>query len=79
MLTSAHCLKASLIILKYKSADSDFFDFLWNNFAQKMTFSIKDFFSKCEIYSHLLKKSLMKNVIFWALLFARIAFTDRIF
>ena len=39
--------------------------------AQKMKFSIKDFFSKCEqirkklqICSHLLKKSLMENFIF---------------
>ena len=42
-----------------------------NTTAQKMTFSIKDFFSKCDqirrklqIWSHLLKKSLMENVIF---------------
>ena len=41
--------------------------------AQKMKFSIKDFFSKCEqirsflrICSHLLKKSLMENFIFCA-------------
>ena len=41
--------------------------------AQKMKFSIKDFFSKCDqirsflpIRSHLLKKSLMKNFIFCA-------------
>ena len=39
--------------------------------AQKMKFSIKDFFSKCDqirrklrIWSHLLKKSLMENFIF---------------
>ena len=39
--------------------------------AQKMKFSIKDFFSKCDqirrklwICSHLLKKSLMENYIF---------------
>ena len=39
----------------------------------RMTFSIKNFFSKCDqirrklqIWSHLLKKSLMKNVIFCA-------------
>ena len=43
--------------------------------AQKMTFSIKDFFSKCDqicsflrIWSHLLKKSLMENSIFCAVL-----------
>ena len=39
--------------------------------AQKIKFSIKDFFSKCDqvrnflrIWSHLLKKSLMENLIF---------------
>ena len=43
------------------------------NTAQKMKFSTKDFFSKCDqirsflrIWSHLLKKSLMKNFIFFA-------------
>ena len=43
------------------------------NTAQKMKFSIKDFFSKYDqigsflwIWSHLLKKSLMKNLIFCA-------------
>ena len=41
--------------------------------AQKMKFSIKDFFSKCDqirrkmrIWSHLLKKSLIENFIFCA-------------
>ena len=40
--------------------------------AQKTKFSIKDFFSKCDqisrlrIWSHLLKKSLIENFIFWA-------------
>ena len=41
--------------------------------AQNMKFSSKDFFSKCDeirsflrIWSHLLKKSLMKNLIFYA-------------
>ena len=43
--------------------------------AQKMMFSIKDFFSKCDqirsflrIWSHLLKKSVMENFIFCAVL-----------
>ena len=43
--------------------------------AQKMKFSIKDFFSKCDqthsflrIWSHLLKKSFMENIIFCAVL-----------
>ena len=42
--------------------------------AQKMKFSIKDFFSKCDqihsllrIWPHLLKKSLMENIIFCAM------------
>ena len=41
--------------------------------SQKMKFSIKDFFSKCDqiprklrIWSHLLKKSLIENFIFCA-------------
>ena len=38
--------------------------------AQKMKFSIKDFFSKCDqilwIWSHLLKKSWMENFVFYA-------------
>ena len=41
--------------------------------AQKMKFSVKDFFSKCDqickklrIWSHLLKKSLLKNFISYA-------------
>ena len=44
--------------------------------AQKMKFSIKDFFSKCDqirrklrIWSHLLKKYLTENSIFCAVLF----------
>ena len=43
------------------------------NVTQKMKFSIKDYFSKCDqiprklrIWSHLLKKSLMENFIFCA-------------
>ena len=35
------------------------------NIAQKMKFSIKDFFNECgQIRTHLLKKTLMENVIF---------------
>ena len=44
--------------------------------AQKMKFSIKDLFSKCDqiriqirIWSHLLKKSLMEKFIFCAVVF----------
>ena len=46
--------------------------------AQKMKFSIKDFFSKCDqihrklrIWSHLLKKSLMENFIFEQCMFVK--------
>ena len=49
--------------------------FLEDYTAQKMKFSNKDLFSKCEqirrnlrIWSHLPKKSLMENFIFCALL-----------
>ena len=35
-----------------------------NNTAQQMNFSIKDFFSKCDHWSLLLKKSLRENLIF---------------
>ena len=44
--------------------------------AQKMKFSIKDFFSNCDqirsslrIWSHLLKKTIMENFIFCAVIF----------
>ena len=40
--------------------------------AQKVKFSIKDFFSSCKsnlrIWSHLLKKSIMENFIFCAVM-----------
>ena len=52
---------------------------LVSNTAQKIKFSIKDFFSKCEqicsklwIWSHLLKKSSMENFIFCAVWFQAI-------
>ena len=51
---------------------------MYNDTAQKMKFSIKDFFSKCHqirgklrIWPHLLKKSLMKNFIFCAVWITR--------
>ena len=47
----------------------------YNYTTQKMKFSIKGFFNKCDqirsflrIWSHLLKKSLMENFIFCAVL-----------
>ena len=49
--------------------------------AQKMKFSITDFFSKCDqirsklrIWSHLLKKFLMENFIFCAVCIANYLF-----
>ena len=51
----------------------NFVKYLRNFTAQKMKFSMKDFFSKCDqirrtmrIWSHLLKKSLTDNFIFYA-------------
>ena len=42
----------------------------WPDTARKVKFSIKAFFSKCdEIFSHLLKKSLMSKFIFCAVKF----------
>ena len=48
----------------------------FSNTAQKMKFSNKDFFSKCDqiakklqIWSHLLKKPIMESFIFCALIF----------
>ena len=43
--------------------------------AQKMKFSIKNFFSKCDqtrCFPHLMKKSLMENFIFSAVMILRI-------
>ena len=65
------------VIIKYLSAEQVYFEmrkyFLESFTAQKIKFSIKDFFSKCNqihsklrIWSHLLKKPLMENFIFCA-------------
>ena len=55
--------------------NSQVFTCLGDYCTQKMKFSIKDFFSKCDqicnfqrILSHLLKKSLMENFIFWVVI-----------
>ena len=52
--------------------------------ARKMRFSIKDFFSKCDqisrklqICSHLLKKSLMENFIFCAVVMTELLFQQK--
>ena len=50
--------------------------------AQKMKFSIKDFFSKCDkirIWTHLLKKSLMENFIFCVVIQIRVPVLKIIF
>ena len=53
------------------------------NAAQKMKFSIKDFFRKCyqirsflRVWSHLLKKSLMENFIFCAVKYSNLLRTQ---
>ena len=47
--------------------------------AQKMKFSMKDFFSKLRIWSHLLKKFLMENVIIWCNAFLNVVITARFY
>ena len=58
--------------------NSNMIDVFFNSTAQQMKFSIKDFLSKCDqirrklrIWLHLLKKSLMENFIFCAVIGAR--------
>ena len=60
--------------LRYEHIKNILLNALTTFTAQKMEFSIKDFFIKCDqfrwklqIRSHLLKKSLMENFIFCAL------------
>ena len=62
----AHCPSVSVVNIEHVTAG-------WEEAitAQKMKFSMKDFFSKCDkisnfwrISSHLLRKSLMENLIF---------------
>ena len=62
--------------LSYNERESSTNKFL--NTAQKIKFSIMNFFSKCDqilsflrIWSHLLEKSLMENFIFCAVLFSQ--------
>ena len=81
------CISRDLIIAKFEAYGFhiDVLNYFYSTFckplqailmitAQKMKFSIKDFFSKCyqirwklQIWSHLLKKSLMENLIFCAM------------
>ena len=70
--------KLSAVNLKKYSANGDFCEtfktgFIKSTIAQKMKLFIEDFFSKCDqirkklqIWSHLLKKSLVENLIFYA-------------
>ena len=76
---SSSCYYPELIrdILKnfQKTSVSGCNEIIWSITAQKMKFFIMDFFSKCDqirsflwIWSHLLKKYLMKNFIFCAII-----------
>ena len=54
-----------------KQVKLDIYQFVATNTAQKMNFSIMDFFNKCDqmrrflrIWSYMLKKSLMENFLF---------------
>ena len=71
----------SIYIFLYKSKNVDRKVRIRGNLCtgQRMKFSIEDFFSKCDqihsllrIWSHLLKKSLMENFIFCAVVFRHI-------
>ena len=60
-----------LLCIDKSDWDDELNDIIKQNTVQKMKFSIKDFFSKCDqirrklyIWSRLLKKSLMENFIF---------------
>ena len=69
-----YALKASLLQVKVKKiAETEVKKLLFTGvfFTQKMQFSMEDFLSKChkirkklQIWSHLLKKSIMENLIF---------------
>ena len=73
-----HYLLNYLILLRIKSFKKSFVNLKWKvlfwkaqHNAQKMKFSITDFFSKCDwirsflrIWSHILKKSVMENFNF---------------
>ena len=64
---------AKELLIFAKKALSEMFDRVLNTLHKKMKFSIKDFFSKCDQiqihqWSHLLKKSLIENFIFCAMI-----------
>ena len=63
--------KKNVLIFSQKNSDNEFQ--IYSDTTQKMTFFITDFSSKCDqiriklrIWSHLLEKSLMENIIFCA-------------
>ena len=65
------CIPAASL-LKFPSILKNSMDYVTVT-SEKMKFNIKDFFSKCnqihtklQIWSHIQKKSLMENFIFWA-------------
>ena len=70
-------------LVEFISATEDvFWESIFRITAQRIKFSIKDFFSKCDqirsflwIWSHLLRKSLMENFIFGALDFEPVHLT----
>ena len=69
--SSTYGLNISSIVLYFKFSRVNCTAEWYVNTAQKMKFSFKDFFSKCNqirrqlrIWLHLLKKSLMENFIF---------------
>ena len=75
LLFKKFCLSVKLLLRPSLECQCDFYRFWKPYTAQKMKFSIKDFFSKCDqirrklrIWSHLLKKSLMENFILCAVL-----------
>ena len=66
---------AKELLILAKKALSEMLDRVLNTLHNKMKFSIKDFFSKCDqirsflrIWSYLLKKSLIENFIFCAVI-----------
>ena len=60
-----------LMTAPFSNRNAKIMNCIYTNHCTKMKFSVKDFFSKCDqirrklqILSHLLKKSLMENLIF---------------
>ena len=66
MVTHLLMLESNLCSLVSKYVKSWLAEQKERNTVQKIKISIKDFFRKLRIWSHLLKKSLMENFIFCA-------------